>query len=175
MITEKEAIDLLRKYSKTRKDFDAVLKHSKAVQKVALRIAKKVKGIDIEFIKTASLLHDIGRFRCPPGKLSYKHGIVGAKILRGEKLQGHALVAERHLGAGISKKEVVKQKMKLPSRNYIPRTKEEKIIAHADNLISGSIEISISKTIQRFREELGKLVAEKVKRLAKEVRDMEKN
>ena len=59
MMTEKEAILLLSKYAKDKRDFDAILKHSKAVQKVALRIAKKIKGIDIEFIRTASLLHDI--------------------------------------------------------------------------------------------------------------------
>ncbi len=175
MITEKEAIALLRKYSKSKKDFNAVLKHSKAVQKVALRIAKKIKNIDIEFIKTASLLHDIGRFRCHPGKFSYKHGIVGANILRKEGLKKHALVAERHLGAGISKKDIKEQKIKLPLKDYLPRTKEEKIIAHADNLIAGSKEISLRRTIERFRKELGKEAAEKVKRLGGKVRDMQKN
>lgn len=165
MITEKEAIKLLRKYAKNKKELNAVLRHSKAVQKVALKIAKKIKNIDIEFIKTASLLHDIGRFRCPPGRLTFKHGVIGAKILRKENLNKYAFVAERHLGAGISKKDIIEQKLNLPLKDYIPKTKEEKIIAHADNLISDNKEITPKKAIERFRKELGEKVAKKIKRL----------
>src|SRR3989338_3698703 len=172
MISEKEAIALLKKYSKSKKDFDAVLMHSKAVQKVALRIAKKIKNIDIEFIKTASLLHDIGRFECPPRKDSYKHGIVGAEILRKENLKKHALVAERHLGAGISKNDIVEQKLKLPLKDYLPKTKEEKIIAHADNLIANTKEITPEKAIERFRKELGGKIAKRIKRLDDEINRM---
>ena len=43
-LSEKEAIRLLRKYASSEKDFDGVLKHSKAVQKLAIEIGKKVFG-----------------------------------------------------------------------------------------------------------------------------------
>lgn len=174
MITEKEAMSLLKKYAKNKREFNIILKHSKAVQKVALRIAKKIKGVDIEFIKTASLLHDIGRFECPPGKWSFKHGIIGAEILRKEGLKKHALVAERHLGAGISKKDIIEQKLSLPLKDYLPKTKEEKIITHADNLIENNKEASIEKIIERFRKELGEKVAKKIKKLAEEIDGMMK-
>lgn len=172
MVTEKQAMGLLRKYSKNKKEFNAVLRHSKAVQKAALRTAKKIKNIDLNFIKTASLLHDIGRFKCPPGRNSYKHGIAGAKILRKEKLKKHALVAERHLGAGITKKDIIEQKLNLPLKDYLPRTKEEKIIANADNLISHDKEVTIKQAIERFRMELGEKVAKKIKKLNDEVNKM---
>lgn len=172
MITEKEAIRLLRKYAKNKKELNAVLKHSKAVQKVALRIAKKIKNSDLEFIKTASLLHDIGRFRCKR-KEAYKHGVMGAKILRKEGLKKHALVAERHLGAGITKKDIVEQKLDLSLKNYVPKTKEEKIIAHADNLISNNKEITTKQAIKRFRKELGEKVAKKIKKLSDEIKKLQ--
>lgn len=173
MITEKEAIALLRRYAKNKREFDIILKHSKAVQKIALRIAKDIKGVDIEFIKTASLLHDMGRFECPRD-LAFKHGIIGAKILRKEGLKKHALVAERHLGAGISKEDIIEQKLELPLKDYLPKTKEEKIIAHADNLIENNREITIEKVIERYRKELGEKVAKKIKRLNDEVNKMAK-
>ncbi|MBW2992650.1 HDIG domain-containing protein, partial [Candidatus Woesearchaeota archaeon] len=75
-MNEKQAIQLLKKYSKgNRKVLELVLNHSKAVQKVALELAKDIPDINIDLIKIGSLLHDIGRFDCPPKtELSIRHG-----------------------------------------------------------------------------------------------------
>jgi uncharacterized protein len=170
-ITEKEAIKLLKKYSKNNEDFKKVLGHSEVVKNKAVDIGKKVKNIDLDFIKSASLLHDIGRFQCGPDKV--KHGIVGAGILREEGLDKHALVAERHLGAGISKEEVIEQGLELPLNDYIPVSKEEKIIAHADNLVFGDKLKKVEDAVSRFRKELGEKVSKKVKKLADEVEKLE--
>jgi uncharacterized protein len=169
-ISEKEAIKLLKKYAKSEKDFKNVLNHSKSVQKVALDIGKRIKDIDLDFIKTACLLHDIGRFKC---KENVKHGILGGEILRKEKLLEHALVAERHLGAGISEEDIKEQDLNLPLKDYIPISKEEKIITHADNLVFGYRIGNLGKAVDRYDKELGKKVAKKIKRLAKEVEGME--
>ncbi len=168
-----EAIKLLKKYAKDEDSFKKVLKHSEAVRKVAKDIAKKVKGVDIDFIESASLLHDIGRFQCGPDKEdNIKHGIVGAEILREEGLKEHALVAERHLGAGISKEDIVEQGLEMPLGDYIPVSKEEKIITHADNLIFGDRIGKVEGAIERYRKELGEKVEKKVKKLAEEVEGM---
>jgi len=180
---EKKAIDLLRKYSKDEKIFGLVYVHSKKVQEIALRIARKAKKnypkLDINFIKTASLLHDIGRFDCPPDKGSIRHGIRGAEILRKEKikkekagnenLEKYARVAERHLGAGISKQDIKKQKLDLPLKDYIPKTKEEKIITHADNLTFGAREGTINEVYERYKKEVGKECVEKIKKINDEI------
>lgn len=172
-ISEKEAIKLLRKYANSHEDFKAVLAHSKAVKKVAVDIGKEVKDVDLDFIKSASLLHDIGRFKCrPESKDSIKHGIFGADILRKEGLFDHALVAERHLGAGISKEDIEEQGLELPLNDYIPISKEEKIIAHADNLISDDKIVSVEEAVERFSKEIGKKIGKRVKRLAEEVEGM---
>lgn len=157
-LTETQAKNILKKYAPDSKLFQVVLQHGKAVQRVALSIAKAVKKrghkVDLDLIKTASLLHDIGRFSCPPKtESSIKHGIAGAKILRKEGLPKHAKIAETHLGAGITKEEIIKQKLSLPKKDCLPKTIEEKIIAYADNLVFGDRLGTISEVVERFRKE----------------------
>ena len=166
---EKEAFALLKKYSSSKRSFNAVSEHVKAVQKLALEFAEDT-DVDKKFIKIASLLHDIGRFAYPPGtKNSLHHGVNGSNILRKEGFDEYALIAERHLGAGISKSDIKKQKLNLPMKDYLPRTKEEKIITCADNMIFGFKRGTIDMAYKRFHKELGKEYAERVKKLYNEV------
>lgn len=161
-ITQKKAIALLKKYAPDKKSFNIVLKHSMSVQKVALHIAKKIPCVDIDFIKTVSILHDIGRFNCPPWKDSIMHGVEGAKILRKEGLRKYALVAERHLGVGISKQDIKKQKLKLPLKDYVPKTIEENIISYADNIIFGTRIGTIQEVIKRYKKEVGDFIIPRI-------------
>lgn len=175
---EKRAIALLKKYAPDEEAFKDILGHGKRVQQIALKLAKGVEGIDIDLIKTASLLHDIGRFKYwsreypPPEKLRkemIKHGIEGGEILRKEGYPKHANVAERHIGAGITKKDIKKHKLDLPLKCYVPLTKEEKIIAHADNLAEGSREVKFEKVVERFKKKLGDGHAQRLIKLKKDV------
>ncbi len=151
MLSEKQAVELLKKHSSSEKSFANVLRHSQAVKSLALKIAGRQTGkkIDKQLLRTAALLHDIGRFKCPPWKNSAFHGLEGARILRKEKLPRHARVAETHLGSGITKREA--KKLGLPAKNYLPRTIEEKIICHADSLIAGSKVSQIRAVISRYK------------------------
>jgi uncharacterized protein (TIGR00295 family) len=171
---EKESIQLLRKYATSDEAFDKVLAHSKAVQKLALEIAERIKknnvAVDVDFVRVASLLHDIGRFIHPPGQDSIKHGVAGADILRKEGLDDRYVhVCERHLGAGISKEEVVSQGLPLPPKDYLPTTVEERIIAYADNITWSEKKIHSEQAVKRFAEELGAAVGERVKKLHEEI------
>lgn len=174
-ISEEEAISLLKKYSNSEESFKRVLEHVKAVQRAAVRIAEKCKGIDMYKIKIGSLLHDIGRFSSGLGKEKLKHGIIGAEILRKEGLEDIAPICERHIGAGISKEDIIMQELPLPARDFIPITKEEKIIAHADNLIFGSTEKGFDAVIERFRKELGEEYVKRVTKLKDDVEGMYEN
>jgi len=170
-ITEKEAVELLRKYSNNRKNFNAVLNHSRAVQKLALEIAGDIKenhDVNIGIVRIGSLLHDIGRFKCYKEN-SIKHGFVGGEILNKEGLAKYAKIAETHIGVGITKKDIEKQGLNLPLRDFVPKTVEEKIIAYADNLIFGSKRVKISRVIERFRKELGEKHIERVIKLHNEI------
>lgn len=166
MISEKQAITLLKKYSTSETAFNKVLNHVKAVQKVALRIASRHKDIDMNIIRIGSLLHDIGRFTATE---KITHGIIGAEILRKEGLESLARICERHIGAGITKEEIIEKKLPLPKKDFVPKTKEEKIIAHADNLIFGDKEVSFDKVVERFRKELGEYSIKKFIKLKNDV------
>ncbi len=170
-ITEEQAIKLLKKYSNSEESFNTVLNHSKAVQKAALSIAEDVKkehNINLNIIKIGSLLHDIGRFKCNK-KDSIRHGVVGGEILRKENLPEYAEIAERHVGVGITIKDIKQQKLDLPLKNLVPETKEQKIITYADNLVFGERIGNINEVIERYRKELGEDYAERIKKSHNEI------
>ena len=58
-------------------------------------------------------------------------------------------IIERHIGAGITAEEAVK--LGLPEKSYVPQTLEEKIVAHADNLISGTEEVDVDFVIRKWQ------------------------
>lgn len=121
--------------------FTFLLPHSVAVQRKAVEIAEMAgnPNLDIPFIEEAALLHDIGVFRtfAPPigcyGTEHYlKHGIIGREILETEAYPKHALVCERHIGVGLTRRDILESHMPLPARDMTPVTREEKIICLAD-------------------------------------------
>jgi uncharacterized protein len=128
------------------------MRHVCAVSKHAKSIAESIKArgidIDVDFVETAALLHDIGRCRTH----GIKHGIEGAKIME-PIYPDIARVCERHIGAGIDRGEA--EKLGLPVKDYLPTTLEEKVIAHADNLLEGDRLVSIDETVKKFESRLG--------------------
>jgi len=165
MIDRSFAIDLLNKEGTS----ENVIKHCITVSRLSAEIANEISKkkkliIDLHLVEIGGLLHDLGRSKTH----GIEHGIVGAKILRNltndinlnlssndkifiEKL---ARICERHIGAGIDKDEA--KLLGIGETDYIPKTIEEKIIAHADNLIGGDKVIRIDKTIENFERKLGK-------------------
>ncbi len=173
MIDEKQAINLLKKYADSDEIFQKVLAHSLAVKKAALEIASRISGIDMNIIRIGSLLHDIGRLRCGPGCEKTRHGLIGAEILRKEGLPEIACVAERHIGIGIMKEDVIKQGLTLPERDFVPITREEKIIAYADNFIFDDICKNYEDVEKRFRNELGPDHVRRLRKMKKEIEEMD--
>ncbi len=167
MITEKEAVTILRKYSSSEEAFGNVLRHSQAVKKLALRMAKGTKA-DLGLIKTGSLLHDIGRFKHPPWKEGIRHGIEGENVLRKEKLTRHARIAACHIGSGITKKEA--KKLGLPAKDYLPKTIEEKIICYADSLVFSGKTKDYKAVEERYRKEVGEHLVKRTSKLRNELR-----
>ncbi|MBC7100852.1 TIGR00295 family protein [Methanothermobacter tenebrarum] len=142
-----------------------VINHSKKVAEKALEISKNFK-VDRKLIKEAALLHDIGR--CKTNNI--QHGIIGAKILKERGYPKSIIkIVERHIGAGIPKDEAIL--LGLPPKDYIPVTLEEKIVAHADNLINGEKEVDISFVLKKWEKKLGKNhpAIERLKKLHREL------
>ena len=145
---------------------EEVINHCKAVRDLAVRIAGKTNA-NIELVEAGALLHDIGRSKTH----GIKHGIEGAKIARGIGLPERIVrIIERHLGAGIPKDEAVK--LGLPNRNYIPKTLEEKIVAHTDNLIDKGKKQTIEKEVEKALKKGLKQLAERLITLHNELSDI---
>jgi len=156
--SEKEAIELLKKYAPDEKSFRIVFSHCRMVKDIALRVADKVPQADKELIKIGALLHDMGRFIYPPPGMenAVKHGLAGADLLRNERVdEAICNITERHVGIGISKQDIIGQKLPLPHVDLVPVTVEEKIVAYADNLVFGHKEGTEKMVEERFAKEIG--------------------
>lgn len=126
-----------------------VIRHCQAVYKKAMDIASNFDNVDKDLIRKGALLHDIGRSRTH----DITHAIEGVKIAEKYGYSQDVLnIIERHIGAGITTDEAVK--LGLPEKSYLPVTLEEKIVAHADNLVSGSDEVDIDFVIEKWQRRI---------------------
>ena len=123
-----------------------VIDHSIAVYNKALEIAENFPNANLNLIKKGALLHDIGRSKTH----GITHAIEGRKIAcqygYGEDVLN---IIERHIGAGITKKEA--KDLGIFEKSYVPETLEEKIVAHADNLISGTEVVDVDFVIKKWK------------------------
>ena len=135
-------IELLKKENTP----ENVIDHSLAVYKKAMEIAANFDDADKDLIRKGALLHDIGRSRTH----GITHAVEGVKIAERYGYDEDVLnIIERHIGAGITESEA--EKLGLPKKSYVPQTLEEKIVAHADNLVSGSREVDIDFVIEKWK------------------------
>jgi uncharacterized protein len=131
--SEADSEALLRRYAPDEAIFRRVYNHSLTVKRHTLefcRLLTPAHRVDHHLIILGSLLHDIGRFWCPPGDTGIMHGIVGARYLRAEHLYKCARIAERHLGVGIRREDILAQKLPLPIKDFVPLTVEERTICY---------------------------------------------
>jgi hypothetical protein len=172
-ITVEQAYILLKKYNVSERR----VKHSEEVARLAREYARKISEttgitIDLDFIHTAGLLHDIGRGyiikitdddseeegnnekekkfkKDQTSKQIYDepdmHMFIGEKILRDEGLEKYARIAERH---GFAKEAAVTYGK---PGVYEPETIEEKIITIADlNVVKRGI-ITVDERFECLR------------------------
>ena len=141
-----DPIDVIKKYYPVESlAFRILITHSQAVTEKATRIAEHLglPGAEIEFIRQASMLHDIGiLFTSTPelgcyGDLPYIcHGFKGHDLLLSEGLPKHALVSERHTGTGLTLAETASFNGLLPVRPMKPVSLAEQIITYCDKFFS---------------------------------------
>lgn len=141
-----------------------LLTHSRSVADKALALAARHPelGLDLAFVEEAALLHDIGIFltHAPgigcTGEYPYIcHGFLGADLLRAEGLPRHALVCERHTGAGLSLQDILHRELPLPHRDMLPVSLEEKLVCLADKFFSKT-HLEREKTLEQARRSVSK-------------------
>ena len=126
-----------------------VIDHSIAVCKKAMQIAENFPQSDKDLIRKGALLHDIGRSRTH----GITHAVEGVEIARKYGYPEEVLnIIERHIGAGITKEEAAD--LGLCEKSYVPQSLEEKIVAHADNLISETEEVDVDFVIKKWKSRM---------------------
>lgn len=164
-------LDIIKRYYKQDSDlYNMLIGHSTDVKNKALKIAEKHKELnaDTQFIKEASMLHDIGilltnapTIHCH-GILPYIcHGHLGREMMDRLGYPRHGLVCERHTGVGLSQEDIIRENLPLPHRDMIPVSIEEKIICFADCFFSKTA-LGVEKSIEEAREALSRFGEEKV-------------
>ena len=139
-------LEIIDRYYQDNADLRGLLiRHSEDVARKALDIERRHPELDIDrqFVFEATMLHDIGIFKTDApdifcfGREPYLcHGTIGAEIMRNEGLPLHALVCERHTGAGLTREEIAAQRLPLPPADFMPVSIEEQLICFADCFFS---------------------------------------
>ena len=130
---------------------ERVIGHCIAVSKMAIKITESFKvETDKRLIEEGAILHDIGRCRTH----GIDHAVVGANLARDIGACEEVVnIVERHIGAGITREEAVS--IGLPSRDYLPTTFEEKIVAYSDNLTNGAKCLTFEESLRLYKKIMG--------------------
>lgn len=146
--SEKAALELLKQTGCSKK----VVEHCKIVADFAAEVAEtcRTEGlkVDVSLVRIGALLHDIGRSKTH----DFDHGLVGAQIARNLSLPASLVsIIERHVGTGITQNEA--EQLGWPTKSYIPKSLEERIVAYTDKLIRGSTRMPFNTALERFRRD----------------------
>lgn len=123
--------------------------------------------VDRDVVRQGALLHDVGRSVTQ----DVRHATAGAEMLRKDGWdEAVVLVVERHTGAGIDAAEA--KELGLPVRDYTPRSLEQKIVAHADNLYSGETRLGLAELEAKYRAKRLPRAWQKIQALHDELEDL---
>ncbi len=144
-----------------------VIEHCVKVAKLAVEMAKRIKengtNVDMEAVEAGALLHDIGRARTH----GIMHVVEGVKIAKKYSLPRKVIdIIEHHVGAGLDEDEA--EKLGLPRKDYTPKSIEEKIVAHADNLTSHDYR-TVDEVAEKWRRKIGEEAVKKLYSLHNEL------
>ena len=126
-----------------------LLIHSLSVAQKALKIVDAHPNLPINrsFVREA--------IQCFGEHPYIAHGYLGADLLRKEGFERHALVCERHTGAGLTLEEIIERQLPVPHREMVPVTLEEQIICFADKFFSKT-HLDEEKTVEKARKSIAK-------------------
>jgi len=145
LMTHDTIVALHKKYSTSDEIYNLVFTHCCIVRDIAIQLINTNSlNVDLKLVEVGALLHDIGVYPLfdASGKLRegvqyITHGIEGERILKKENLPEYIWrFAAHHTGVGLSKQDVIDQKLPLPITDYLAVTDEELLIMYADKFHS---------------------------------------
>ena len=144
--TGKQILALHEKHAPNPDALDTVYTHCVIVCGIAEQLHSRMgadQGIDIDLTRAGALLHDVGVYRLydPAGNLDgrnyIRHGILGYELLQEEGLpEAICRFASHHTGVGLTRDDVVAQRLPLPPADYLAETGEERLVMYADKFHS---------------------------------------
>lgn len=152
---ESECIRMLKDAGCTKR----VIIHCCTVRTVAEQMMKKI-DCNREAVIAGALLHDIGRSI----DHSIMHANIGADIARKNGLPEDIVsIIRKHTGAGLDDQDVIE--MGLPPGDYMPKTVEEKIVAHSDNMVSDNLVVPHTHSVEKLMAKDAVRGAERIENL----------
>ncbi|MGB0651850.1 MAG: HDIG domain-containing metalloprotein [Thermoplasmatota archaeon] len=124
-----------------------VLRHAGCVRDLAVAMARRAPDgtADPALVEVGAILHDVGRAVTQ----DVRHASLGSAWLADRDVEPAIVqVVDRHTGAGIDAAGAAA--LGLPVRDYTPRSLEERIVAHADNLYSGDKRLDLHQVQAKY-------------------------
>ena len=160
--SEAECIRLLTEAGCKRR----VIVHCCTVWTMAEAMARRI-DCDIDLLRAGAFLHDIGR----SVDHSIMHAVIGASIADDLGLPREVVeIIRKHVGAGLDEQDVIE--MGLPKGNYIPDTIEQKIVCHADNMVSDNKFVPHTYSVDRLMHKGSIRGARRIADLHKELSEL---
>ncbi|MEU8346012.1 HD domain-containing protein [Spirillospora sp. NPDC048832] len=141
---DEEIRALHERHAPGREAFELVWTHCVIVSEIAERIMAGGRfGVDADLVRAGCLLHDIGVYRLydAAGEIDFKgyvrHGVLGYELLRDEGLpEVLRRFCSCHTGMGLTRDDIERQGLPLPAGDYVPETREERLVMYADKFHS---------------------------------------
>ena len=144
--SDDEILGLHEKHAPTAGAFDLVYTHCVIVCGIVEQLHSRLRAgqeIDIDLARAGALLHDVGVYRLYnkagnlDGRNYIRHGILGYELLQEEGIpEAICRFASHHTGVGLTRDDVIAQRLPLPPADYLAETGEERLVMYADKFHS---------------------------------------
>lgn len=127
-----------------RRSWKPCIGHCEIIWEIAEQLLERFAGdIDGELVGAGFLLHDVGVYRVidgagSPDRRNYvRHGLLGHQILRSEGFpEALRRFCSCHTGVGLTRNDVIRQRLPLPVADHLAVTAEERLVMYADKFHS---------------------------------------